>query len=115
MPTPALQAYLEAQFGGSFEVKTKTVSVGLTATKVVDHNWERMGLVLVLLGANKVYLAPDSEPTSTHGIELISSGASISMNAHDDLAMVGHEWYGLADTAPSDVYVLEVLRYQGKP
>lgn len=115
MSKPALQAYLEQHFGGSFEVKVKTVTVPITPTKIVDHNYERMGLTLVLLGANKVFVSPDDAPSATHGIELISSGASIAETANDDLALVGREHFGIADTAPSDVFVVEIVRYASAP
>lgn len=110
---PALQQYLQDQFGGSFEVLESTVDLSTTAKRVISNNYERMGLTVVNLSANDVFMGLTNTVSTTFGIELIGSGAALLINARDDLALVGHEWYGLTNTSTATLYIQEVVRYLG--
>lgn len=112
MPTPALQKYLEEQFGGSFEVSTKVVSVGTSPTKLCENNFERMGLLFVLLGGTPAYWSPKSDVTTTSGAQMTAAGYSVSFTARDDLSLVGYDFYAVTASGTTDVYVLEIKRYE---
>lgn len=111
MKLPALEAFLQSEFGGRFDVKTTSVSVATALTQVVKHNMERMGLVFVNVGSNDVHITPSREASGSVGILLGSSGGFLSLTARNDLVLVGFDWFGVASTASSDVYIIEILRY----
>lgn len=112
---PALTYYVEEIYGGNFDVVTKKVSVGITATKIVNTDYERVALIIVLLSTNDTYISFDNGVSTSEGIELSTSGASISENAVDDLVMPGQEHWGIAASGTSNLYVIEIKRYVTNP
>ena len=104
--------YIEKVFGGRFEENDSTISVGTSATKVVDNDPDALALTIVNIGANSVYLAPTNNPTSSKGIILDASGGSVSMVVRDDLLLPALEWYGIAPSGASNVYVIRLRRYR---
>lgn len=110
---PALTEFLEAEFGGGFTIQTNLVTVGTTPTKLVDHNFERMGLVLVNEGSGAVNFTPGPNAQTTSGIVLTSNGSIASFTARDDLALVGWEFSAIVATGTGAMFVLEIIRYRG--
>lgn len=108
----ALAQYLAKEYGGAFTVSPISKTVGTTVVKLVDHNWERMALSVVLLSAGNLYVGFDNTVSSSKGIQLINSGAIMTLDAKTDLALVGHELYAVGDTAGLNVYIIQVNRYQ---
>jgi len=111
----AAAQYIEKEFGGAFEEADETVSVGTSATRVVGHNPDCVAIVFINLGANTVYLKPANNPSSTSGIKMVASGGFLSMNVRDDLTLPSLEWYGIADTAASDLYYIRTNRFSSLP
>lgn len=109
---PALQAYIEKEFGGRFDYSLKSVTVGTSVTKVVDHNFERMALAIIQLGSGSLYLSPLRTVSSSEGIALVAAGGSATFTARNDLVLPGVEWWGVGSAAGQTVFVLEVFRYQ---
>ena len=108
----ALQGFLEKEFEGAYYVKTRTVSVGAAATPVVPNDFERLGLVIINLSSSNLYLAPGPDVSPTAAIILTGSGSTASLNARNDLVLVGYGWYAISAVPPANVYTLEVLRYR---
>lgn len=113
MPTvSALQAHIESKVGGRFYVQITSVNVGASATKLVDHNFERMGLVLINTGSNDASVAPQSSVTTSTGILLGKNGGNASLDADEDLALVGWEWWAIPQASTTTFLCIEVIRYQ---
>lgn len=108
----AVEQYIRDQFAGAFAGLPKEVSIATSSTSIVPNNFERLGLVLVNLGSYNVYVKPASDVTTTSGILLAKLGGFISMNVRDDLVLPAYSWYGIADGGASDIFVVEVNRYQ---
>lgn len=107
----AAAQYIAKEYGGSFEEQDGTISVATAATKIVDNNPDALALVMINLGANTVYVAPNNKPSSTAGIRLDANGGNVSMIVRNDLTLPSRQWYGIADTAASDVYYVRVQRF----
>ncbi len=111
---PALQEYIERQYGGRFSATPVTVSVGLTASRIVQNNFERVALVLVNLSAGNVYVGLDPTVSPTGGIKLGSNGGLMSLNVKDDLVLVGNSWYAVNDTVVGPLYLVSVVRHSNE-
>jgi len=106
----AARQYASLLLGGPISEQDSNPSIGTSAGIVVDGNGDRVGLVIVNLSTNILYISLDSGVSSTNGIELAPSGGSVSMDVTRDFTLPSRRWYGLAGGASSSVYVLEVFR-----
>lgn len=108
---PALVYYIEQIYGGKFYTRPRTITLNAGITKVVDNNYERVALIIVLLSTSTVYFAPNQNVSDTGGIELTATGSTITTNAHDDLTLPGDTWYAYSATGGEKVYTIEIIRY----
>jgi len=108
---PALESYIEKQFGGRFTEQRDVKSVGTTPTLLAPNDYERMGLTVVNLGSSVVTLDPFSGMVDGQGILLLTSGSFMTLTARDDLSLVGSAWYATVSTGTENVYVLQVKRF----
>lgn len=109
--TPALQSYIEGVVGGRFNVQVSTVAVGASSTKLVGPNFERMALAIINSGGVNGVILPDLSVTLTKGITLNANGGSMTLNAHDDLALVGWEWFAISSGGGTTFTIMEIVRY----
>lgn len=102
---------LERQFGIKtiHAVNPEVDQVAITLTKILSYNPRRASFVLINLGANFISVAPDPGVLLTRGIYLVPNGGTLSMVWNEDFELPTFEWYAIADTAPCDIYALEVL------
>jgi len=108
----AAQAYVEGEFGGPVTEKdvTKALSAGVI-TKLVDNNPDRLGLTIINLGSGDAYTAFNNEPSDTNGIYLAQTGGFLSMDVRNDQMLPCREWYAIAPTAITTLYIIEIFRY----
>ena len=107
----SLASVIDKRFGVRTQAAQKTVSLGTTATEIVPNNPDRLGVTIVNLSTNSVYLALDSSVSSSKGILLAPSGGSASFNVEEDYQMVGWAIWGVASGASSAIFVIEVTEY----
>lgn len=102
---------LEQQFGikTTHNINPEVDQVDITLTKLLSYNPRRASFVLINLGANFITVAPDPRVLTTRGIYLVPNGGTLSMVWNEDFELPTFEWYGIADTAACDIYILEVL------
>lgn len=103
--------YAEIEFGGPVTETDKTVSVDTAATRIVGSNPDRVMLLFVNLGSTPVNIAPANDPSTSKGITLSQNGGSIVTIVRDDGTLPSREWYGIATSAASNVYVVELARF----
>lgn len=108
---PALVQLIEGEVGGRFQSKRSKITVGTSATKLVNNNFDRLALAFFNYSGNVITLDIDSDITATQGIQLLNNGSSASFIWRDDLTLVGDEWYAVSSAAGGLVFVLEVVRY----
>lgn len=102
---------LEQQFGvkTTHNVNPEVDQVATTVTKILSYNPRRLAFIMVNLGANEVCIAPDAGVLLTRGIYLAKTGGTLTIVWTEDFEMPTFEWYGIANTAAANFYVLEVL------
>lgn len=108
-----VQELLEQQYGVKTVYETNPLVPQLEASPVITrflpYNPRRLSFVLVNLSAVYICVGPDSNVSLTRGIYLVPNGGTLSMVWTEDFEMPTFEWYGLANGAAAEIYVLEVL------
>lgn len=107
----SLAEILMKRWGVRTQAAQRTVSLGLAAAEVAPNNPDRLGLLIVNLSTNSVYLALDNSVAATKGILLVPTGGSATFSIEDDFQMVGWAIWGIATGALSALYVIEVTEY----
>jgi len=83
-------------------------SIATSATKFLDSNFDRVGFVLINLSVNDIYISPDGQPATDHGIFVVANGGSVTSTLFDDYALVNEEWFGIAVGAAADIFIIEI-------
>lgn len=102
---------IQAHFGvkTSYRVNPEVSQVAVTLTKVVSTNPNRLGLVIVNSGANRIYLSPLNDVVVGAGIVLVPTGGAISFRWDIDFELVTSEFYGIADGGVSNIHCIEIV------
>lgn len=98
------------RFGGPTTSRTSTVSVLTTVTRIAGNNPRRVSITVYNRGVNNVDIDYVSSVTAGAGIPLTGASGVMQSTIEDDGEAVINEIYGIATTATSSVFVVEVLR-----
>ena len=107
----AAAEFLRERYAGELTEVEATATIGTTFGQVVPSNPDRLGLLIINLSANTVYVSINSDVSATNGIRLGATGGSVSFNVTDDGMLLTRTWYGLATGAGSSIYVLDLARF----
>lgn len=91
-------------------MRSSTVSVATSVTRIVGNNPRRVQLTLYNRGLYNVDIDYVSTVTSGAGIPLTASSGIASATIEDDGETIINEIYGIATTAASSIFIVEVLR-----
>ena len=98
------------RFGGPTQSRTSTVSVATTVTRIAGNNPRRVSITIYNRGVNNVDIDYVATVTSGTGIPLTGASGVAAATIEDDGEAVINEVYGIATTATSSVFVVEVIR-----
>ena len=98
------------RFGGPTTSRTSTVSVLTTVTRIAGNNPRRVSITVYNRGVNNVDIDYVSSVTAGGGIPLTGASGVLQSTIEDDGEAVINELYGVATTATSSVFVVEVMR-----
>ena len=107
----AAAEYLRTRFKGELTELEATVLIGTSVGTVIDSDPDRLGLLVMSLSSNVVYIGIENNVSATNGIRLSASGGSISFNVEDDGMILTRTIYGIATGAGSSVYILSLSRF----
>ncbi|MBA7624886.1 hypothetical protein ES703_32300 [subsurface metagenome] len=80
-----------------------------TVLPVLSANPRRLGFVVVNMGANTLWLAPDDHVANDYGFELLPNGGSINMIWNEEFEMLSLPWYGVSVADPgTHIFVMEI-------
>ena len=102
---------LEREYGvkTTYAINPEVAQVKTTLTKILSYNPKRVSFILINLGSDFLCVSPDSLVSVTRGIYLVPNGGTLSMVWTEDFEMPTFEWFGMANTAACEIFVLEVL------
>jgi len=98
------------RFGGPTTSRTSTVSVLTTVTRIAGNNPRRVSITVYNRGVNNVDVDYVSSVTAGAGIPLTGASGVMQSTIEDDGEAVINELYGIATTATSSVFIVEVMR-----
>ena len=107
----AAAEFLRERYKGELTEDETSVTVGTAVSTVIGSNPDRLGLLILNLSANTVYVSIENSVSATNGIRLGANGGSVALNVTDDGMIQTRTWYGLATGAGSSVYVLDLTRF----
>jgi hypothetical protein len=107
----AAAEFLRSRYKGELTEDETSVTVGTAVSTVIGSNPDRLGLLILNLSANTVYVSIENSVSATNGIRLGANGGSVALNVTDDGMIQTRTWYGLATGAGSSVYVLDLTRF----
>ncbi len=106
----AVAQFLAERFKGIFRPIEDQTTVGVTAAQIVNHDPERVALVIANHGAADVYVALDQLVSVTRGVRLAAGGGAMSVNVEEDANLPAQEWWGISAGAGNVVYSLGTKR-----
>lgn len=107
----AAAEFLRERYKGELTEDETSVSVGTAVSTIIGGNADRLGLLILNLSNNTVFVSIDNSVSATNGIRLGANGGSVALNVTDDGMIQTRTWYGLATGAGSSVYVLDLTRF----
>jgi hypothetical protein len=110
--TSAALLFTEQELGGPcVEVESYYTITSASQNVIAQGNGDRVGLLIMNLGSNSLYVGLNGIISSTTGIALLGSGASISLTVRDDFTLPSRQWSATSVGGSSFIYVLEIIRY----
>lgn len=107
----AAAEFLRERYKGELTEDEASVTVGTGVSTIIGGNPDRLGLLILNLSSNTLYVSIDNSVSATNGIRLGANGGSVALNVTDDGMIQTRTWYGLATGAGSSVYVLDLTRF----
>ena len=107
----AAAEFLRNRYAGELSEDESTTTVGTTAAQVVGSNPDRLGLLILNLSNNTVFVGIENNVSTTNGIRLGANGGSVSFNVTDDGMIQTRTVYGIATGAGSQIYILSLSRF----
>ena len=107
----AAAEFLRERYKGELTEDETSVTVGTGVSTIIGGNPDRLGLLILTLSSNTLYVSIDNSVSATNGIRLGANGGSVALNVTDDGMIQTRTWYGLATGAGSSVYVLDLTRF----
>lgn len=80
----------------------------IVSTKFLNVNDDRLGFLIVNLGANVAYILNNPDVSAVNGIMVGANGGAAHLIYKEDFTLVGDNWFGMAPGGPVNIMVLEV-------
>lgn len=109
-PSAALLFTQEELGGPCVENESYPVASG-NVSSVIMGNGDRVGMVIINLGSNPVYISLNSTVSTTQGILLAANGGLITMTVRDDFTLCSRQFWAVTSANTSQLYVLEIARF----
>jgi len=101
-----------------FKVRTRAVQNPKSVTTATDtaqiilgNNPNRLGWLLINLGASPIYIALTNDVSDAKGIRLSANGGDASCVWDEDFDMTAWAWWIRCPGGTSNVFALEIVEY----
>lgn len=113
MISKTLPELLNNAFGVRTRVNLNPVvsSVGTVPTQIVGNNPNRVGLLIVNLGVNNLFVLPEPDPSAAKGILLAPNGGDLVITWYEDFDWAMYEEWGIAPAGAVNILTIEVITY----
>lgn len=106
-----LHELLQAYFGlnTTYHRNPLVAQCAATLTQLIAANPNRLSLLIVNAGANRIYVSPANTVAVGAGIVLVPNGGTLSLTWDRDFEFVTSEFFGIGDGGVSNVEIIEVV------
>lgn len=104
-----LHKLIEAELGVNVHTRDNVTAIGTSELQVLSNNPNRVGLTLINLSNDTIYVGLDNMVSADRGIRLAANGGSVSFNWQYDMSLIAHEWHAVSTAAGNNLYVLELI------
>lgn len=112
LSTSAARRFTEEELGGPCtEVESNPLAVTTAGIQAAIGNGDRVGLFIMNLGTNPVFVGLNRGVSASNGILLPPSGGFVSQSVRDDFTLPSREWSAISTGGSSQLYVLEIVRF----
>jgi hypothetical protein len=111
MAEATARALVLARFGAPVNpvINKSTSSIGVTSSRLMINDPDRLGFLVVNLSVNDLYIMTDPLVSASRGIKAGPNGGSVSVVWFEDFEICAWEWFAIASGAASAVLVVEYL------
>lgn len=109
-PGGAINDFDLIRFGGPTVASEFSVNVGVSATRILKNDPDRLSITMTNLGANPLYWSINSNPSAAAG-QLLGAGQTVVIQVQNDGETCGRDVWGAMPAGAGDVNVL-ILRRQ---
>ena len=106
----AARAYTEIELGGPCTEIESNPTVSTTVSQIVGGNGDRVGLLIINMGANQIEMGLTPSVSTTNAIPIPGGGGFFQVNVADDFTLPTRAWYAITDAATTTLYILEIVR-----
>lgn len=113
MPKKLLGAaaeFIERKYGGAVGETLAVESVGVTQSRILRNDPERVFVLLVNLSVNTIFVGYDEQVSATRGILLASNGGTYQVDVEEDFTLPINALFALSTGAASNLFVVTVRR-----
>lgn len=107
----SLSQLLEKHFGVSTSNREHTGVSGTAgnAVQIVPNNPKRLGLTIVNMSANNLYIGPRNTVSTVNGIWVFGGGGAVTLSWDSDFDLVSHDWYVISVAGGDAWYAIEIV------
>lgn len=109
-PAGAALSHLREKYRGNFREIESFPIIGVAAAQVVANNPDRLGLLVMDLGANTLFVSTLQSVSANAGIQVAPNGGGMALNVDEDFTLVTRLLFGIAPAGNTQLYVLELVR-----
>jgi hypothetical protein len=111
-PTPAGAAlsHLREKYRGNFREIESFPIIGVAAAQVVANSADRLGLLIMDLGASTLFVSTLQTVNANAGIQVAPNGGGMALNVDEDFTLVTRQLFGISPGGNTQLYVLELVR-----
>jgi hypothetical protein len=107
-PGGAALRWLEEEFGGSISEAESTPATGAGSATFTGNDPDAVGLIVINLGANDVFIGLSSKVALNNGIKLTANGGACGFTVRDDGTLPTREWWAISPGGVSTLYALRI-------
>lgn len=106
----AAAQFVAKEFGGNFRVRQAVVPVDAASVTVAPNAGDRVGLIIINVGATTITLSFAPSAVANQGILLLTNGAVYSVEVRDDAILPAWAHQAIGSAPGGSVLVIEVIK-----
>jgi hypothetical protein len=104
--------WTERELGGPVNEVESLVTATSPKAEILGGNADRVAVVFVNTGSNDAIISLGGLSSISGGIRLAAQGGTMILTLRDDFTLPTRAFSGFASAGPSNIYILEYVRFR---